>query len=688
MVSTAKSTTNSNWSGTFGYVGVAVACLAFTGLMEWSTHPPKIEEFGKVGQEFYPEFTDPTLASGLEVFVFDEEEVRARDFKVAKQPNGLWVIPSHHNYPADAEERLAKTASSIIGIKRGALVTRWNADHGRYGVINPKQDSLNVEDVEGVGKRLILRKEDDSVLADFIIGDQVDDKTDEYYVRHPEEDEVYIAKLEIDLSTKFTDWIDDKLFDFSSGDVLQLDINDYVFDDRTITESIVTKLSRDEPWGSDWTMEAVDPKTMATQNALDPATQEVETQKISDALNALSGLEVVGVRPKQKGLTPDLKLDREYLRMQAQLQMLQEDLLARGFALQPGDTNDTFSLISREGELIAGTAEGLRYQMYFGRVFTGSQEELEIGFGDSDADADAADTPEAGAENEQANDDADASGKPGRYLFVRVSFDETLLDGPASAPIEPEKPARLRELEAAEKEQDTADDETTEDTTEEATEDTAADDAAAADEATPEKSELEILREEYEAAQSQYQSDLRDYESRQEKIKTGEEKAEEINRRFAEWYYVIPGESFEKLEVSRADLIKVKETSDDESDASSTGPAVVPPFVPPAGADALPVEGDEEEAVLDATDEPAFETEAVEEETVEEGSVSVDDETAAEPSVESADSESAGSEPADATNSADPDADSGVDSAVSDAAADPQETPAADADETVDVVDP
>lgn len=611
------------WSHTLRYVGVAVSCLVVTAAANWMSGPAKIQDFGKVGQVFYPDFTDPTLASGLDVFVFDNEEVRAREFKVARQENGLWVIPSHHHYPADAEERLAKTASSIIGIKRGALVTRWSADHGRYGVINPKQDTLNVEDVEGVGKRLTLRKDDQSVLADFVIGKQVDEKTDEFYVRHPDEDEVYIAKLEIDLSTKFTDWIEDKLFDFSNGDVLQLDIHDYVFDNRTVTESIVTNLSREEAWSSDWNLVG-----------LDTETQEVDTQKINDALSALSGLEVIGIRPKQKGLTPELTLDREFLRSQNQLDVLQQDLFARGFALQQGDTPEQLALISREGELIAGTENGLRYQLYFGEVFTGSEEELEIGFANGAGDQqDTEEKPAEGnaeaaqdggdAENTDA-DDSGSSGKPGRYLFVRVSFDENLLSGPRSAPIEPEKPARLRELEAEEKEKDTDDAEKAD---EKSVAEQDATDAGAGEEAAEEPSELETLREAYESARELYETDLRDYESRQEKIKEGQEKAEEFNRRFAEWYYVVAGDSFEKLDIARADLIKLKEAGEAGAGdgAAATGPENVPPFIPPPGAatafDNLPATGNEP----DGTEVEVIEQPAAEEPTVDSPDAPADD---------------------------------------------------------------
>ena len=138
-----------DWRTTQWFLGGAAIFLVITGIIEFATRPAAIREYGKVGQEFYTDFTDPTKAKSLEVYAFDAESVRPLDFRVERLANGRWVIPSHHNHPADAEEQLAKTASSMIGIKRGAMVTRWSADHARYGVVNPQQDTLNVEQVEG-----------------------------------------------------------------------------------------------------------------------------------------------------------------------------------------------------------------------------------------------------------------------------------------------------------------------------------------------------------------------------------------------------------------------------------------------------------------------------------------------------------------------------------------------------------
>jgi len=52
----------------------------------------------------------------------------------------------------------------------------------------------------------------------------------------------------------------------------------------------------------------------------------------------------------------------------------------------------------------------------------------------------------------------------------------------------------------------------------------------------------------YEADTKKYEADLKAYE---EKAKTGEKLVKDLNRRFADWYYVISGDSFENLRQGR-----------------------------------------------------------------------------------------------------------------------------------------
>lgn len=597
-----------DWRQTWLFAGGAAICIALTVAFEFSSRPAEIAEYGRVGEQFYPEFVDPTLAKSLEVFVFDKDNVTVKDFAVKQADNGRWVIPSHHNYPADANDQLAETASSVIGIRRGAMVTRWPADHARYGVVDPNQSSLNVEEVEGVGSRVVLRADDESILADYIVGDKVDETSDEFYVRHPEEDEVYIAALDIDLSTRFTDWIDTDLLDVFSSDFRELTINDYSFDELkgTVTTSEVSTLSRESSSDS-WKL-----------TGLNEATEEVDKDAVRETLTALSDLTIKGVRPKQKGLTPDLTLDRSIVKSQSQVERIQGDLLARGFLLQQDKESGDLGLIAREGEIHAATDDGLVYRLHFGRAFTGSEEELETGLGSSDGNtvpnggkessyaADGndskskedpkpdVDTDESESGNDEGDSPADESGsdssKPGRYVFVSVEFDEKHLKGLPEKPVRPEKPS---ELAAADANDEDNGNEAACDSSDHAKSESDKDAKSEQDETDGENESedpLAEIRKEYEEALKEYEDDLKEYEDdvkdREQKVNDGKEKAEEYNRRFAEWYYVIPGDDFDKIRVSRSDIVKEKELEEEYSDNESDEESENVPVADESAADA------------------------------------------------------------------------------------------------------
>ena len=60
-------------------------------------------------------------------------------FKV-KFKDGKWVIPSHHNYPADAKDRLAKTAAGVMGLTKDTIRSDRVEDQEDMGVIDPLDD--------------------------------------------------------------------------------------------------------------------------------------------------------------------------------------------------------------------------------------------------------------------------------------------------------------------------------------------------------------------------------------------------------------------------------------------------------------------------------------------------------------------------------------------------------------------
>ncbi|GAA5508651.1 hypothetical protein [Novipirellula caenicola] len=587
-VSKRWSTLGSESRRTVLYAVAGLACLAVTAVVEWASRPAEIREYGKVGQPFFPDFTDPTRAMALNVAVIDKEQVTAQEFAVEQTQNGQWVIPSHHNYPADAEDQLAKTASSVIGITRGAMVSRWASDHPRYGVVDPKVDSLGVDQLEGIGKRLTLRGEGNEVLADYIIGDPVEGEVNQYYVRHPEEDETYVATLDIDLSTRFREWIDTDLLGVSSSDIVQLSLNDYQFDElnATVTQRDVTTLRR-ESSGEPWQMAEID-----------DAVAEVDQDAVRETIIAIAGLNIAGVRPKQKGLTPQLQLDREAVGSQRDVDRLQSDLLSRGFLLQPASDSDpdTLKLIAREGELSTATNEGLVYKLHFGRVFTGSEEELEIGLTSASSDEDDKQSEASEKTGDASDEQGEESGngdeqqkdkeKPGRYVFVTVAFDKQYFGDEPSKPSEPEKPEALEQKDSAN------------------SSDVNESEEAGAEVDEQEAAKLEELRKEYENQMDEYQSKLREFESYQEKVKAGKEKAEELNHRYAQWYYVIPGEQYDKLALSRSDFIKAKEASEDDAAANEESCAVTETSSDPSETEAAT------DSETEATAKPETETQA------------------------------------------------------------------------------
>ena len=89
---------------TAAFGGVALVLLLFALLTAPQRAMP--DDFLDRGETFFPEFTDPNVATTLEVIEFDGGTATARPFQVTFR-NGRWTIPSHHDYAADGEDRLA-----------------------------------------------------------------------------------------------------------------------------------------------------------------------------------------------------------------------------------------------------------------------------------------------------------------------------------------------------------------------------------------------------------------------------------------------------------------------------------------------------------------------------------------------------------------------------------------------------
>ena len=125
------------------------------------------DAFFDVGELFFAEFTDPDTAATLEVVEWNDQTASALPFAVTNR-GGLWTIPSHHDYPADGEERLATAAADIINVKKDDFRSDNVTDHAALGVIDPLDDAAT--SLDGRGTRITFKDASEVVLADLILG--------------------------------------------------------------------------------------------------------------------------------------------------------------------------------------------------------------------------------------------------------------------------------------------------------------------------------------------------------------------------------------------------------------------------------------------------------------------------------------------------------------------------------------
>ena len=546
------------------FVAVAILLIVFAGMVGPSNVTPEL--FSDEGEEFFAEFTDPFEATELEVWQFDEASTELKPFSVKKNDRDVWTIPSHYDYPADAKARMANSATMVVGLKKEQVVGDRKEDHALFGVVNPREDSL---ETEGRGTLVSFKNAGGSTLAELIIGKEVESEgsIDQYYVRLPGKKRTYVASLDNQLSTQFADWIETDLLKSSA-----LDVDEMIFDNYSVDEQrgeiiqgerIVARRGAD----SEWVVEDIQ------------ETEEPNVQKLIDIGSTLSQLEIVGVRRKPEGLTERLQQAQGFDRM-----ALIGNLRGKGYFL----ANDG-ALVSNEGDLEFHTKKGVKYTLKFG----------EIAYGVGDAVTSGAEEPTAaaGADGPQP--------LPGnnRYLMVTAEFDESLLDKPegdrwdadelalraqARAAIDsivqavnmfkaqndgklPETLAQLTEP-AGEGQApllaELAKDPWEQDYVFQPTEDSFVVMSYGADkQAGGEGPAMDIRSDQLQQEDELTRLDS-DWKAFDSKVEAGQEEADKLTARFGPWYYVIDEEMFGNLKPKREDLVKPKAEGQSEDGAA------------------------------------------------------------------------------------------------------------------------
>ena len=507
------------WPKTLAFATAAVVTAGLALTLNSLDQRAADKVFDDQGQPFFGEFTDPLLAQAMEVVEYDPDTATVAPFQV-QQKNGRWTIPSHYDYPAEAKDRLAKTAAGVIDLKKDTIRSDDVADHEALGVIDPLDTKTT--SLKGRGKRVTLRKQaGGEVLSDLIIGNEVRDRPGQRFVRLPNSPRTYGVNVNVDLSTRFSDWITQDLLGLDSAQIRKIVIDRHRADPArgVLVEGKVSTLTRD-PASNTWSLDQALPD------------QSVDPSKVNAVTAALTGLKILGVRPKPAGLSRDLKAtDEATLKLSAQALL---SLQSRGFYKTKAG-----AIVSNQGEIQVGTDQGVVYVLRFGEVTVAKGEELSAGTAD-DTENPAADAGKSKDATEAPAKKNGGEGTEGRFLFVTAKFDPELVVPPRELNVEtrPELPADPFQMP-----------------------DSGIVTPGFESDVATEKRE----RDEKERKQA---------EELEKKREEGRKRVQELSERYASWYYVVPAGSFGAIAVDDDTLIR----SADAAPSAPGAPSGLPNF--------------------------------------------------------------------------------------------------------------
>jgi len=503
-----------------------------------------------VERVLFPALTDVEKAASLEIIRYDDELATLYPFKVIKS-GGVWVLPSHENYAADAKDQLAAAATELVDLKKLDVVTSRATDHEVYGVIEPDQEKIK-PGMTGIGQLIEIRDAAGSKLARLIIGKE--DKQSGVgggsrrlrFVRKAGQDPVYRVELDTSkFTTRFGDWIEKDLLKLTPWDVRSVELDNYSLSAVESGGRLEVRQQRDEKISlayddkeSSWVLSSFE--TFPDKESSDPVSvalqEEVDSTKLNDLRNALGDLQIIDVARKPAGLSSDLKAAESFVNDVEAVSSLQQ----RGFLPLPSGL-----ILSTEGETVIGMKDGVEYVLRFGAGTT---------------------VTDPGKADSGEGDDATAEsvGTAARYLLVMAQFNENLLEQPELAvlPTLPEDNKETGEVvkkpgeEASEGNKDDGEKSEDKKTEDEKSvpdqEPTAADLLKQADEAEA------AMQKAIESRRQVERENRRKQESFDEKVAEGKKRVEELNGRFADWYYIVSDEEYKKIHLERKAVIKTK----------------------------------------------------------------------------------------------------------------------------------
>jgi hypothetical protein len=508
---------------------VAVAIATFTS-------PTKRDPSAKpnlMGQSLFESF-DPRSVTGIEIVEVDEEDIQSKSIEVTQTDKG-WFIrrPGKADYPANADNQLKDVASILFDLRIIDQAGEGAGEHAKFGVLDPsKADATE----SGIGRLINLKNSSGSNLASLIIGEEIDGMPSTYFVRKPEQNAVFRVEVRNarDVSSKFVDWVEQDFLDLDKWKIRQVTLDNY---DVNLAKGQINRTS------NPFVLNFADSKWSLAGSPLKD-NEELDKEVLDALKDALDDLEIIDVERKPDILVKNLEQGSEFFSnlRDANNQAVVQSLQQKGFytiAAKNAAGQTVPKVVSNKGEVLVGMESGVEYVLRFGEIYRGPEDD-ENSTGDS------------------------------RYIYAFARVNESLLStpdleaipspdgakgpegekGPIAQPgsppdlIPPTAPPNITppppSAETKGKKAKVV-----------ATDNNSSSEVNAEQAKKNAEQDAEVARIKASNARKQKEYD--------DKVAKARQRASELNRDLAGWYYVISNDVYEKIRLDRSSFVKNKD---------------------------------------------------------------------------------------------------------------------------------
>lgn len=213
---------------------IVVACLSIIScVIAWW---PEHQEQAATATEqtlmnAVPERVAPDAIHRLSVTQWPPHSAAAETIE-AQLDDGMWLISSHHDFPADLSDRIGDVIGAVINLKQGPLVSGDPERHAEMRILDPRQrQHFNTT---AYGQRIVLRDQQDHVVVDLIFG-RYDPLLKRSFVRHAGDSNVYSTPAYVYLQADWLGWVKRKIIEHQLNQI-----------DRFVIQAFAGKASQEQ----------------------------------------------------------------------------------------------------------------------------------------------------------------------------------------------------------------------------------------------------------------------------------------------------------------------------------------------------------------------------------------------------------------------------------------------------------